>query len=67
MVAVQAPLGSSRHGPVRISPRWWSASSCSAHSRAAPAEITSLGEELRVAVHRAGRPAPALDALLSHR
>lgn len=36
-----------------------------AHSRAAPEEMTSLGDELRAAVHRAGRPAPALDALLS--
>jgi 2-dehydropantoate 2-reductase len=36
-----------------------------AHSRAAPEEMTSLGEELRAAVHRARHPAPALDALLS--
>ena len=36
-----------------------------AHSRAAPPEMTSLGAELRAAVHRAGRPAPVLDALLS--
>ena len=36
-----------------------------AHSRAAPEEMTSLGEELQAAVHRAGRPAPALDALLA--
>ena len=36
-----------------------------AHSRAAVAENTSLGQELQAAVHRAGRPAPALDALLS--
>ena len=36
-----------------------------AHSRAAPEEMTSLGDELRAAVHRAGRPAPALNALLS--
>lgn len=35
------------------------------HSRAAPEEMTSLGEELLAAVHRAGRPAPALDALLA--
>jgi ketopantoate reductase len=31
------------------------------------AEMTSLGDELRAAVRRAGRPAPALDALLSRR
>ena len=36
-----------------------------AHSRAAPEEMTSLGRELQAAVERAGRPAPALDALLS--
>jgi 2-dehydropantoate 2-reductase len=36
-----------------------------AHSRAAPEEMTSLGQELQDAVHRAGRPAAALDALLS--
>ena len=36
-----------------------------AHSRAAPEEMTSLGQELQAAVHRAGRCAPALDALLS--
>ncbi|HXZ76061.1 MAG TPA: 2-dehydropantoate 2-reductase N-terminal domain-containing protein [Streptosporangiaceae bacterium] len=36
-----------------------------AHSRAAPGEMTSLGQELQAAVHRTGRPAPALDALLS--
>jgi 2-dehydropantoate 2-reductase len=36
-----------------------------AHSRAAPEEMTSLGRELQAAVERAGRPVPALDALLS--
>ena len=36
-----------------------------AHSRAAPEEITSLGQELQAAVHRAKRPVPALDAPLS--
>jgi 2-dehydropantoate 2-reductase len=36
-----------------------------AHSRAAPEEMASLGEELQAAVDRAGRPAPALDALLA--
>ena len=36
-----------------------------AHSRAAPEEMTSLGQELQAAVHRAERPAPALDAPLS--
>jgi 2-dehydropantoate 2-reductase len=36
-----------------------------AHSRAGREEMTSLAEELLAAVHRAGRPAPALDALLS--
>jgi 2-dehydropantoate 2-reductase len=36
-----------------------------AHSRAAPKEMTSLSRELQDAVHRAGRPAAALDALLS--
>ena len=36
-----------------------------AHSRAAPKEMTSLARDLEAAVHRAGRPAPALDVLLS--
>jgi 2-dehydropantoate 2-reductase len=36
-----------------------------AHSRAAPEEMTSLSQELRAAIHRAGRRAPDLDALLS--
>jgi 2-dehydropantoate 2-reductase len=36
-----------------------------AHSRAAPEEMTSLSQELQAAVHHTGRPAPALDALLS--
>ena len=35
------------------------------HSRAAPAEMTSLAQELQSAVHRTGRPVSALDALLS--
>jgi 2-dehydropantoate 2-reductase len=38
-----------------------------AHSRAAPNEMTLFGQELQAAVHRTGRPAPALDALLSRR
>ena len=36
-----------------------------AHSRVAPEEMTSLGQELQAAVDRAGRPTPALDALLA--
>jgi 2-dehydropantoate 2-reductase len=38
-----------------------------AHTRVAVEEMTSLGDELRAAVHRTGRQAPDLDALLSHR
>jgi 2-dehydropantoate 2-reductase len=36
-----------------------------AHSRAAVQEMTSLADELQVAVHRTGHEAPDLDALLS--
>ncbi len=36
-----------------------------AHSRAAVQEMTSLADELQAAVHRTGREAPDLDALLS--
>jgi 2-dehydropantoate 2-reductase len=35
-----------------------------AHSRAGRGEMTCVGDELRAEVHRTGRPAPALDALL---
>jgi 2-dehydropantoate 2-reductase len=36
-----------------------------AHSRAAVREMTSLADELQIAVHRTGHEAPDLDALLS--
>jgi 2-dehydropantoate 2-reductase len=35
-----------------------------AHSRAAPAEMAALAEELQIAVRRSGRPTPNLDRLL---
>lgn len=37
------------------------------HTRAAPEEMASLAEALRAAVHRGGRPAPDLEALVGER